>query len=267
VAGGVTHVPRLVERRVVAATPGAKASAIPARGKAAWIAAAVRDDIVAGRLRPGDALPPESVLMSEYQVSQPTMRAALRILENDGLVRIQWGPGGGPRVQELDVDVLAQRAQMYLEIEGANIIDLMEALIIIQPGAVTLAAARATDEQIAALRACAERVPRCKTMVEFGEVAADFVVILLEASGNRTIKLFALVIRALVHETIQKTLVDEHDTSLLPWHAQRFGEVVNLITEGHGEAAAALWRAHMLATIPEESTRAITGRREPTRRV
>ena len=205
----------------MAATPGTKASEIPARGKAAWIAAAVRDDIVAGRLRAGDALPPESVLMAEYQVSQPTMRAALRILENDGLVRIQWGPGGGPRVQELDVDVLAQRAQMYLEMEGADIVDLMEALIILQPGAVTLAAVRATDEQTAELRACADRVPRCATMAEFADVAADFVVILLEASGNRTIKLFALVIRALVHDTIQKSLADNDDTASLPWHAQR----------------------------------------------
>lgn len=223
----------------------------PPRGKAAWIADAIRDEIAAGSLRPGDALPQEALLMQRYDVSQPTMRAALRILEADGLVRIQWGPGGGPRVQELDVDVLAKRAGLYLQVEGADLADLLEALLLLQPGAVALAAARRTPDQVVALRDCVARVYQCASMAEFSDVAADFVVLLLEASGNQSIKLFALVTRSLIHQELNRFLAEMPTTrERLDWHASRFEEVVDAIEAGEAETAAALWRAHMLRTIP-----------------
>ena len=232
-------------------------SRIPARGKAAWIASSIRDDVAAGRLKPGDALPPESVLMVDYDVSQPTMRAALRILEAEGLVRIQWGPGGGPRIQDLDVDVLAQRAGLYLQVEGADLSDLLEALLLLQPGAVGLAAQRRSDEQLVRLRGCAVRTGQCTTMGEFADAAADFVVLLLEASNNKSIKLFALVIRSLVHQELQRYLTEVADstTAHIEWNGQRFGEVVDLIEAGESDAAAALWRAHMLATVRLDEVR------------
>jgi DNA-binding FadR family transcriptional regulator len=234
----------------VAALENAR-SRMPPRGKAAWIASAIRDDVAGGVLQPGDALPPESVLMQEYNVSQPTMRAALRILESEGLVRIQRGPGGGPRILELDVDVLAQRAGLYLQVEGADLFDLFEALTILQPGAVGLAARRRTDEQLAELRRCVHRAYACMNMREFSAVAADFVVSLLDASGNETIRLFGVVIRRLVHEELHRFL-DGTDggAERIVWHARRFSEVVDLVEAGESEAAAALWRAHMLSTVP-----------------
>ncbi|HEY2331993.1 MAG TPA: GntR family transcriptional regulator [Acidimicrobiales bacterium] len=218
--------------------------------KASVVAEDIRSQIARGRLKPGNALPPESILMTNYGVSQPTMRSALRILESEGLVRIQRGPGGGPRVQELDVDVLAKRADLYLQVEGAELHDLFEALILLQPGAVRLAATRRTKRQLQALRRCVRRTAACTTMVDFGEAAADFVVLLLEASNNKTIKLFSLMIDSLVRHEIHRQVDDIPDIDTIAWHAQRFGEVVDLIEAGEGDAAAALWHAHMLATIP-----------------
>jgi DNA-binding FadR family transcriptional regulator len=227
-------------------------SAIPNSGKAAWIAEAIRSQIAGGHLKPGDALPPEPVLMTRFDVSPPTMRAALRILESEGLVRIHRGAKGGPRVQELDVDVLAKRAGLYLQVEGAGLPDLLEALLLLQPGAVDLAADRRTVEQLALLRECTTRAEGCTTMDEFAEVAADFVVLLLEASGNRSIKLFALVIDSLMHQELHRFLDGAGAEDQIQFHARRFGEVVDLIETGEGAAAAALWHAHMLTTIRPE---------------
>jgi DNA-binding FadR family transcriptional regulator len=247
-------------------TPGPGRPGIPPRGKAAWIAAAIRDDVATGALKSGDSLPPESVLMQEYDVSQPTMRAALRILEAEGIVRIQWGPGGGPRIQDLDVDVLAQKAGLYLQIEGADLGDLLEALMILQPGAVSLAAERCTEFQLERLRECVSRAHECTTMAEFGEVAADFVVLLLEASGNQSIRLFALVIRSLVHQELHRHLDPKaDDPEQVEWNARRFGEVVDLIEAGEAEAAGALWRAHMLSTVRPDILRQTRDREPPAR--
>jgi GntR family transcriptional regulator, transcriptional repressor for pyruvate dehydrogenase complex len=242
----------------------AKKSKIPASGKAQWIAEAIRADIASGKLKPGDILPTESILMAAYDVSPPTMRAALRILQSDGLVRIQRGARGGPRIQELDVDVLAKQAGLYLQVGGADLADLLEALVVMQPDAVGLAAERRTKQQLRELRRCVTRAKASGTMSDFSEVAADFVVLLLEASGNKSIKLFALVTRSLIHHELHRHLDYLEPNESIQWNAMRFGELVDLIEAGEAAAAAALWRAHMLTTITPDLKR--PARRRSTNR-
>jgi hypothetical protein len=58
------------------------------------------------------------------------------------------------------------------------------------------------------------------------------------------------MIDSLVRHEIHRQVDDIPDIDTIAWHAQRFGEVVDLIEAGEGDAAAALWHAHMLATIP-----------------
>jgi GntR family transcriptional regulator len=57
----------------------------------------VRDELAArmssGRIAPGSKLPPEPVLAEEMGVSRPTLREALRSLEEDGLVTRTSGAG------------------------------------------------------------------------------------------------------------------------------------------------------------------------------
>jgi DNA-binding FadR family transcriptional regulator len=203
--------------------------------------------------------------MAHYKVSTPTMRAALRILESEGLLKIHRGAQGGPRVQELDVNVLARRAKLYLQLEGADFADLYEALSLLEPGAVARAAERRTPAQLAELWRCVERVAVCETVIGFSEVGADFVVLLLEASGNKSLKLFGLIIDSLVRQEFLREIEIEAATGAfewheaMEWHAERFAEVVQLIELGQGEAAAALWRAHMLVSDPTV-TRAAAGR-------
>jgi len=241
-----------------------KSSSIPSSGKAQWIAEGIRTQIASGKLKPGDALPSEAVLMASYDVSPPTMRAALRILQSEGLVQIKRGAGGGPRIQDLDVDVLAKRAALYLQIEGADLPDLLEALLLLQPGAVGLAAGRRTAQQLRELRRCVARAEAAETMSDFSEITADFVVLLLEASGNKSIKLFALVTRSVIHQELHRRLDYLEPGASMQWNARRYRELVNLIEVGEADAAAALWRAHMLTTITPDLRR--PSRRRPVSR-
>lgn len=57
------------------------------------IAAAIADEITAGRLRPTDRLPSESDLGRQFGVSRATIRTALRTLAREGLVETQPGRG------------------------------------------------------------------------------------------------------------------------------------------------------------------------------
>jgi GntR family transcriptional regulator, transcriptional repressor for pyruvate dehydrogenase complex len=223
-------------------------------GMAASVADLIRGRILRGQLKAGDDLPPEAVLMAQFDVSQPTMRSALRILQSEGLIVIRRGPGGGPRVAELDASALARQARFYLELEGADLDDLLEALQLVQPGAVALAARRRPQQQLRSLRRCVLDVESAATFREFSDASADFVLLLLEASGNKAVKLFGLVISLLIREGIHKTLDDRPEdaaSDVSKFYAVRFGEVVDLIELGEEDAAAALWRAYLIASLPK----------------
>ena len=59
------------------------------------IAQNLRDKIISGELKKGGFLPPESQLMQDYGISRPTLREALRILENEELIEITRGSRSG----------------------------------------------------------------------------------------------------------------------------------------------------------------------------
>lgn len=59
----------------------------------ARLAALIRQDILAGRLRPGDRVPSEPELMADFSVSKTTANEALKVLVAEGLVVRRTGTG------------------------------------------------------------------------------------------------------------------------------------------------------------------------------
>ena len=60
----------------------------------------LRDRILTGLYQPGDQLPSEHQLMSEFKVSRITARRAIANLTQQGLVTVRWGKGGFVSVQQ-----------------------------------------------------------------------------------------------------------------------------------------------------------------------
>src|SRR5258708_34892711 len=77
------------------------------------IADHLRAAIARERLREGDQLPSETQLMAHYGVARMTVRNALRILQDEGLVTAEHGRGvyvrARPPVRRLASDRFAQR--------------------------------------------------------------------------------------------------------------------------------------------------------------
>lgn len=88
------------------------AQAAPLR---AQVVDALRDDIVKGRLAPGDRLR-ESMLCERYGVSRTVVREALRQLESERLVSML--PNRGPIVTLLDEAEIASLYEVRCELEG-----------------------------------------------------------------------------------------------------------------------------------------------------
>jgi len=91
--------------------------------------------ILSGRFRPGDRLPPERALATEFGVSRPTVRQAVGVLAAHGLVEARIGSG---------TFVVGTPSDGELSLEAAQgVTDVMEARLVFEVGAVRLAARRA----------------------------------------------------------------------------------------------------------------------------
>ena len=53
----------------------------------------IKNDIISGKIKPGDKLPSENKLAEKFGMSRHTVRKALSILENDGYVSAEHGRG------------------------------------------------------------------------------------------------------------------------------------------------------------------------------
>lgn len=97
---------------------------------------------------PGDRLPPEKLMLSEYSVGRGTLRESLRFLELQGVISLKPGPGGGPVVEVPDASGLARSLLLLLQFNGAPFTSVIEARSDLEPLLAGLAAQRMADEQL-----------------------------------------------------------------------------------------------------------------------
>src|SRR5215469_10822204 len=87
----------------------------PASDRAVYkqIADHLRESVARGRLHEGDQVPSEAQLMDHYGVARMTIRNALRVLQDEGLLTAEHGRGSyvrsRPPVRRLASDRFAQR--------------------------------------------------------------------------------------------------------------------------------------------------------------
>jgi GntR family transcriptional repressor for pyruvate dehydrogenase complex len=159
----------------------------------------IRMELSNRRLRPGDRLPAERALAEQFGVSRNTLREALRLLENSGLLRLQKGASGGAFVRESTGDTIISGLRDMFHLGAIQPEHLTEARVLIESIAVRVACERATSEDLEALKlniASAERAARAK--VNFYDQAAihlDFHRILARATKN---PVMVIVMEALI---------------------------------------------------------------------
>jgi DNA-binding FadR family transcriptional regulator len=137
------------------------------------VAASLRNDILSGRLKEGDLLPTQENLFTEFRVSLPAVREAMRILETEGLISVRRGNVGGAVVHQPTPERSAQMISMVLQTRGATLDDVSEALLSIEPGCAMLCAAR-TDRMTAV-------VPQLRATIETQRAEFDNVDQFLDA--------------------------------------------------------------------------------------
>lgn len=142
--------------------------------------------ILDGDLKPGDPLPTEQELAERFGVNRSTVREAIRLLEQEGLLvrtagrRLQVALPG-PRD-------LASRAMRTMVLEAVSFRELWEVGVTLEPRAARLAAEHASAADLVALD---ENLARTEEVLARGESYIDldveFHALVARASGNRVL--------------------------------------------------------------------------------
>lgn len=159
---------------------------------AEMVADSLRARIVGGQLQDGAMLPRQEDLLQEFQVSRPSLREALRILESEGLITVHRGNRGGATVHGPRTANAAYSVGLVLQSRGVQMADVRDALKSIEPVCAGLCAQRPDRLEVVmpTLTALHEAtVAAVDDPIEFTKSSRRFHEELVDLCGNETIKL------------------------------------------------------------------------------
>ncbi|WP_370675917.1 FadR/GntR family transcriptional regulator [Pleomorphomonas sp. PLEO] len=217
--------------------------------------------IVRGELLPGDPLPNADDWSAAHGVSRTALREVIKVLAGKGMVEAR--PKTGTRIRAradwnfLDPDILAWRYGPQSTFEEARA--LFELRRAIEPSAGAIAARRASEEQIAALKESYERMERFVDDNErFTEADLAFHQNILHMTGNELFgSLASLIATALL---ISFRLSDDNPYGQRPSLPLHLG-VYEAIAQRDAEAASS--RLIELIDLSEaDVNRSLSARRE-----
>ena len=81
----------------------------------------IQEAILDGRLTAGQTLPAERELKETFNISRGTLREALRVLEQKGLIEIKLGVGGGSVVKAVDTDQISESLGLLIRSQKVSL--------------------------------------------------------------------------------------------------------------------------------------------------
>jgi GntR family transcriptional regulator, transcriptional repressor for pyruvate dehydrogenase complex len=136
-----------------------------------------------GHLKPGDSLPSERELMERLHVGRSSVREALRSLATMRAIEIR--PGRGAFVRTPVTEDLVPSDTLRMLIDRDAMIEIVEAREVLEVALVSMAAERATEEDLAELSAIIEEMERSVADPEHSlALNARFHLAIAEAARN-----------------------------------------------------------------------------------
>lgn len=225
------------------------------RSKAEHVAHRLLERILAARLKPGASFATEAELLSQFNVSRPTLRESLRMLESQGVLAVKPGPGGGIIVGEPSIDLLAHGLSVFLRLHEVPFITVLKAREVIEPALAREAAIHATEDDFAALE---QSITRMKALLAdadqeaFIEENLVFHRTITRASGNKVLDAFWSTITVLESEQLrdirfsvgnQAHVAEAHERILAACRA-RDGDAAAAAMQEHVSGLESLVRTH-----------------------
>lgn len=166
--------------------------------KSQQVARLLLDRIVQQNLHPGSSFGTEAELLEQYDVSRPTLRECLRILESQGVISLRPGPKGGILVAKPSIDILAHTLSVFLRLHNVPLFEILRARMTIEPALVAEAALNGTEEDFKEMQQSIDRLEAGKNDIQvlFRE-NREFHSIIARAAHNPVLEVYWLTIHML----------------------------------------------------------------------
>ncbi len=161
--------------------------------------------ILTGTMANGKRLPSEAQLVEELHVSRPTVREALRMLGQAGMVEQRRGRYGGWYVARHQSDRISDSMTVLLLLERISFKELFEARSVLEATAAALAARHHQNHNVELMRKAIEQseaVPDDITV--FARANELFHLALVNASRNGVLTIMMNSIQPLVHQSLHE---------------------------------------------------------------
>jgi len=202
----------------------------------------IEESVLNGSLKPGDQLPAERDLAQRLGVSRTAVREAVKTLREKGLVEAYSGRGtfvtdGTSQAARQSFDLMVKIGQQ----EGSP--HLAELRLILEPGIAAMAAERARDEDLTAMRDAVAVMERSQKDPEaYIEADLDFHLALAEAVANPLILSLIDSIVGLLREQRIKIFNVEGGPQRGQFHHKR---ILEAMERRDPEMARSAMRAHL----------------------
>jgi GntR family transcriptional repressor for pyruvate dehydrogenase complex len=205
------------------------------------LAGLLRERITSGDLRVGDRLPSESALAEQAGVSRSTVREALRILEQGGLVE-----RASPRIMvvaDRSGDPSFRELRRALHQQNVTFHHLHEAMMTIDPELTRFAAIRADRSDVKMLHTALEAQERhLDHLAEWSRLDVEFHTMLAEMSANPAL----IIAREPISQLLLPALYRFMDTREMAEHATEYHRrIISEIEVRDPDTAAAVMRRHI----------------------
>ena len=208
----------------------------------------IQEAIFDGRLKAGQTLPAERTLKETFNISRGTLREALRVLEQKGLIEIRLGVGGGSIVKAVDTEQVSESLGLLIRSQRVSLIHLAQFREDVEGIIASHAAKKHTKKDIQKLNQLLDRARNCVAKGSsqrnaFLNVDKQIHMLMAEITGN---PIYITVLHSIhdnIHQYYDRFLSMEEPE--LRENYQDLCGIVAAVEEGRSELARSLAENHV----------------------
>ncbi len=226
------------------------------------ISGEIKSLIFKGILKPGDRLPSESDLASNFGVGRQTIREALRLLELSGFISMQKGGAGGPLIVDTILNTISNSFLDAFQMGRITVDELTTARLAIEKMILGSLFAHSLDE--ADLQALRKNVSQARKKIDAGlqafEENTQFHKLLAGASGNH---LFLILMESIMTVVAHFRSILGVNLELSARSVEAHQQTIDALVKGNRKKALVVLEAHLMEIGERFNELANQFKREP----
>lgn len=208
----------------------------------------IQTAILDGKIKPGDKLPAERELGEMLGTSRGTLREALRVLEQKGLIEIRLGVGGGAVVKDPGGKQITESLAMLIRSQKVSLHHLAEFRVDVEGTVAGLAAQRAKKSDLLHLQELLHSAKKhmqagVEQWSEFMRVDEKVHMYIAHIAGNPIYEMILKTVHANIHIYYDRFLPS--GINEIKENYEDLRELIAAVSNQHADQAVELARSHV----------------------